>query len=87
MKSLKKKIADIFYEGDCTILLKRDTLWILGLFISGLGVIQIDGPTIFTWGTIKITLGWILGTSLLLAYGIVWSKSDRKSRWKPREQP
>ena len=64
------------------ILLKRDILW-----IAALVVFQIKGPTIFTWGPANVTVTWIIGTILLVTYGIVWTKSDRKSRWTPRKQP
>lgn len=44
----------------------RATVWPLGLIAAMLMVMQIEGPVIFTLGTVKITLVWTLGTLLLL---------------------
>lgn len=43
----------------------RAAVWPLGLIAAMLMVMQIEGPVIFTLGTVKITLVWTLGTLLL----------------------
>jgi len=57
----------------------RAVVWILGLIAAALMVMQIEGPVIFTWGTVRITLVWILGTFLLFTYVFVFYFLEEKT--------
>ena len=57
----------------------RAISWILALIFAALMVMQIEGPVIFTWGIVRITLVWILGLFFLVIYTFVFYFSGEKA--------